>query len=213
MDFTQMLMKIAIGGCTWVLLILIILSILSIALIVEKFILYARWVRETRRLWENLRRSLEGERPQDMENLLEHCQTPIARVVSAGLEFLPSGTAAMMEAMEGEKVIVRMEIERRLAFLGTLGTNAPFIGLFGTVLGIIHSFKDLAVAGHGGGSVMAGISEALVSTAVGLWVAIPAAIFFNVFKKKSNDMMVYADSISHLMLSNFHKINNQRRPS
>ncbi len=208
-----MLIKIAIGGSTWVLILLVILSIFSIALIVEKSILYARWVRETRKLWKNLSKSLEGERPQDMENLLRHSQTPIARVVSAGLKFLPSGTGAMMEAMEGEKVIVRMEIERRLAFLGTLGTNAPFIGLFGTVLGIIHSFKDLAVAGHGGGSVMAGISEALVATAVGLWVAIPAAIFFNVFKKKANDMMVYADSISHLMLSNFHKINNQRRPS
>jgi len=212
-NFTQMLIKIAIGGSTWVLILLVILSIFSIALIVEKSILYARWVRETRKLWKNLSKSLEGERPQDMENLLRHSQTPIARVVSAGLKFLPSGTGAMMEAMEGEKVIVRMEIERRLAFLGTLGTNAPFIGLFGTVLGIIHSFKDLAVAGHGGGSVMAGISEALVATAVGLWVAIPAAIFFNVFKKKANDMMVYADSISHLMLSNFHKINNQRRPS
>ena len=210
MDFTQMLIKIAIGGSTWVLILLVILSILSIALIVEKSVLYARWVRETRRLWEEMKKSFKGETPSEMENILQHSNTPITRIIKAGLKSFPE-REAMMEAIEAEKVIVHMEIERRLAFLGTLGTNAPFIGLFGTVLGIIHAFKDLAITGSGGGSVMSGISEALVATGVGLWVAIPAAIFYNIFKKKSNDIMVYADSISHLMVGNFHKINSQRR--
>jgi len=190
MDFTQMLIKIAIGGSTWVLILLVILSILSIALIVEKSVLYARWVRETRRLWEEMKKSFEGEAPPEIENILQHNNTPITRIIKAGLASLPE-KEAMMEAIEAEKVIVHMEMERRLAFLGTLGTNAPFIGLFGTVLGIIHAFKDLAITGSGGGSVMSGISEALVATGVGLWVAIPAAIFYNIFKKKSNDIMVY----------------------
>lgn len=210
MNFTQMLIKIAVGGSTWVLLLLIILSILSIALIIEKSILYARWVRETRGLWEEMKKSFEGETPFEMENILQHHNTPVTRIIKAGLRSLPE-KEAMMEAIEAEKVIVQMEMERRLAFLGTMGTNAPFIGLFGTVLGIIHAFKDLAVAGHGGGSVMSGISEALVATGVGLWVAIPAAVFYNIFKKKSNDVMVYADSIFHLMVGNFHKIGSQRR--
>ncbi len=210
MDFTQMLIKIAVGGSTWVLLLLVILSILSIALIIEKSILYARWVRETRRLWEEMKKSFEGETPSEIENILQHNTTPITRIIRAGLRYLPE-KEAMMEAIEAEKVIVHMEMEKRLAFLGTLGTNAPFIGLFGTVLGVIHAFKDLAITGSGGGSVMSGISEALVATGVGLWVAIPAAIFYNIFKKKSNDMMVYADSISHLMVGNFHKINSQRK--
>lgn len=210
MNFTQMLIKIAVGGSTWVLLLLVILSILSIALIIEKSILYARWVRETRRLWEEMKKSFEGETPPEMENILQHNNTPITRIIKAGLRSLPE-KEAMTEAIEAEKVIVHMEMEKRLAFLGTLGTNAPFIGLFGTVLGIIHAFKDLAITGSGGGSVMSGISEALVATGVGLWVAIPAAIFYNIFKKKSGDIMVYADSISHLMVGNFHKINSQRR--
>jgi biopolymer transport protein ExbB/TolQ len=205
-----MLIKIAVGGSTWVLLLLVILSILSIALIIEKSILYARWVRETRRLWEEMKKSFEGETPSEIENILQHNTTPITRIIRAGLRYLPE-KEAMMEAIEAEKVIVHMEMEKRLAFLGTLGTNAPFIGLFGTVLGVIHAFKDLAITGSGGGSVMSGISEALVATGVGLWVAIPAAIFYNIFKKKSNDMMVYADSISHLMVGNFHKINSQRK--
>ena len=210
MDFTQMLIKIAVGGSTWVLLLLVILSILSIALIIEKSILYARWVRETRRLWEEIKKSFEGETPSEMENILQHNNTPITRIIRAGLRSLLE-KETMTEAIEAEKVIVQMEMERRLAFLGTLGTNAPFIGLFGTVLGIIHAFKDLAITGSGGGSVMSGISEALVATGVGLWVAIPAAVFYNIFKKKSNDVMVYADSISHLMVGNFHKIGSQRR--
>ena len=210
MDFAQMLIKIAIGGSTWVLILLVILSILSIALIVEKSVLYARWVRETRRLWEEMKKSFEGEAPPEIENILQHNNTPITRIIKAGLASLPE-KGTMMEAIEAEKVIVHMEMERRLTFLGTLGTNAPFIGLFGTVLGIVHAFKDLAITGSGGGSVMSGISEALVATGVGLWVAIPAAIFYNIFKKKSSDIMVYADSISHLMVGNFHKINSQRR--
>lgn len=210
MNFTQMLIKMAVGGSSWILLLLVILSILSIALIIEKSILYAPWVRETKRLWEEMKKSFEDTTPPEMENILQHNKTPITRIIRAGLRSLPE-KEAMMEAIEAEKIIVRMEVERRLAFLGTLGTNAPFIGLFGTVLGIIHAFKDLAITGSGGGSVMSGISEALVATGVGLWVAIPAAIFYNIFKKKSNDMMVYADSISHLMVGNFHKINSQRK--
>jgi biopolymer transport protein ExbB len=79
----------------------------------------------------------------------------------------------------------RLEYERRLAFLGTLGNNAPFIGLFGTVLGIIRAFADLAAhpGAAGAGSVMAGISEALVATAVGLAVALPAVVSFNLFQR------------------------------
>jgi biopolymer transport protein ExbB len=78
----------------------------------------------------------------------------------------------------------RLELERRLGFLGTLGNNAPFIGLFGTVLGIIRAFQDLSVAGKPNTSVvMAGISEALVATAIGLFVALPAVLFYNHFQR------------------------------
>ena len=79
----------------------------------------------------------------------------------------------------------RIEYERRLAFLGTLGNNAPFVGLFGTVLGIIRAFADLAgnPDAAGSGTVMAGISEALVATAVGLFVALPAVVAYNFFQR------------------------------
>ncbi|MGB5158267.1 MotA/TolQ/ExbB proton channel family protein [Desulfobacterium sp. N47] len=210
MNLTQILMDIAIGGSTWILMLLIVLSILSIALIIEKSILYTRWLRETKRLWEEVKKYFESNSSSEMENILQQSNTPITRIIRAGLGSLTE-KESMMEAIEAEKIITRMEIERRLAFLGTLGTNAPFIGLFGTVLGIIHTFKDLAISGQGGTSVISGISEALIATGVGLWVAIPSAVFYNIFKKKSSDMMVYADSIAHFMIGNFQKINSQRR--
>jgi biopolymer transport protein ExbB len=79
----------------------------------------------------------------------------------------------------------RLDYERRLVFLGTLGNNAPFIGLFGTVLGVIRAFADLAAHPGAGGAatVMAGISEALVATAVGLFVALPAVVMFNLYTR------------------------------
>lgn len=186
------------------LLLLIILSILSIALIVEKAILYWRWGRDTKKLLAEIKENLKSGSLEKLHTHL-HNPSPVFRIIEAGLSAVPFGPKAIVEAMEGEKITVRMYLEKRLSFLGTLGANAPFIGLFGTVLGIIHAFKDLSVSGEGGQSVMAGISEALVATAVGLFVAIPAAIFFNVFKKKANDMMAYADSLSHFILKTFHQ--------
>ncbi|TMQ10805.1 MAG: MotA/TolQ/ExbB proton channel family protein [Deltaproteobacteria bacterium] len=96
----------------------------------------------------------------------------------------------------------RRQIESGLVFLGTLGNNAPFVGLFGTVLGIIVAFRELssAAASVAGGTgnmnnVMSGIAEALVSTAVGILVAVPAVIFFNIFQKKT---VVIEDNIGAL---------------
>jgi biopolymer transport protein ExbB len=197
-------MRIALGGGNWVLLLLIILSILSIALIVEKAILYWRWGRDTKKLLAEVKENLESDSLEKLHTHL-HNPSPVSIIIEAGLSAVPFGPKAIVEAMEGEKITVRMYLEKRLSFLGTLGANAPFIGLFGTVLGIIHAFKDLSVSGEGGQSVMAGISEALVATAVGLFVAIPAAIFFNVFKKKASDMMAYADSLSHFILKTFYR--------
>ena len=89
--------------------------------------------------------------------------------------------------------------EKHLNFLGTVGSNAPFIGLLGTVLGIVRAFKDLSVNTSGGiAVVMAGISEALLATAVGLFVAIPAVIAFNYFQNKADEHMEAIQSLSTL---------------
>ena len=203
MELTNILMRFAVGGGGWVLILLIILSIASIGVIIEKAILYYRFQRETKRLLAEMKFHLEEKGLDGAMDILADTKSPLSSIIKAGLSAIGSGPEAASEAMEAEKVVVKMNIEKRLALLGTLGANAPFIGLFGTVLGIVHSFKGLATSQQGG--VMTGISEALVATAVGLWVAIPAAIFFNFFKKRSNDMMAYAEAISHLILKSYHE--------
>jgi biopolymer transport protein ExbB len=98
----------------------------------------------------------------------------------------------------------RPQYERFLGFLGTLGSNAPFIGLFGTVLGIIKSFNDLSSTGVNSKNmqttVMAGISEALVATAVGLAVAIPAVVAYNVLTRSLKNLTARTNALGHAVV-------------
>ena len=104
--------------------------------------------------------------------------------------------------MAAVKARLRLELERHLGILGTLGNNAPFIGLFGTVLGIIKAFADLSHNQAGGSAaVMSGISEALVATAIGLFVAIPAVMAFNIFQGRVRKAMAEIDALAHRVLS------------
>ena len=109
------------------------------------------------------------------------------------------GDKELTAAVEGAKARERLRLERNLAFLATLGSNGPFIGLFGTVLGIIKAFHDLASSQAGGAStVMSGISEALVTTAVGLLVAIPAVVALNYFSRCVKVRLAEVDWVAHL---------------
>ena len=119
-----------------------------------------------------------------------------------GVEELPRGSTAAVEAMASARMRERLALEKHLGILGTLGNNAPFIGLFGTVLGIIKAFADLA-RNQGGGAavVMAGIADALVATAVGLLVALPAVVAFNIFQGRIRRTMGRVDLLAHLVLT------------
>ena len=124
------------------------------------------------------------------------------RVLLVGLREIPRGKAAVQDLMEGERLRVALYLGKRLSFLGTLGANAPFIGLLGTVLGIIHAFKDLALTEGGGGpAVMAGIAEALVATAVGLLVAIPAVVMYNFFHRRLHVVQERSRFLEQLLLA------------
>jgi len=107
-----------------------------------------------------------------------------------------------------EQILVRATRVRRkrfeggLLFLGTLGNNAPFIGLFGTVLGIVTAFRELGNNSMGAmGNVMSGIAEALIATAVGIMVALPAVIFYNVFQKKGADVEEQAGALGNVLIA------------
>ena len=173
--FTQM-------GATWVLWLLVGLSIAGVAVILERtaFLLWSR--DDVGKLRRDLRKMLaEGDLARARQSL-EESPCFEARVAVAGLG---AGTAGGAEQrMAGETEIVRQAMEKHLIYLGTLGNNAPFVGLLGTVIGIIGAFHQL---NQGVGQVTAGlmaqIGEALVATAIGLLVALPAVAFYNLFQR------------------------------
>ena len=106
----------------------------------------------------------------------------------------------------------RLNLEKPITILGTLGNNAPFVGLFGTVLGIIHAFHSLAENIKSGPAVvMAGISEALVATALGLFVAIPAVAAYNYFVKHIKKIMVDSENVARLAVSTHMNASGSKR--
>ncbi|MFP3867052.1 MAG: MotA/TolQ/ExbB proton channel family protein [Desulfobacteraceae bacterium] len=203
MDITKTLLNLALGGAAWVLWLLIILSIASVAVMIERGLVFYRG------------RFREGHFVADIEPLMERrdwtqamdrCAADAAfetQILWAGLQQVEQGKEAVQEAMESERIHIGLLLGKRLPFLGTLGANAPFIGLFGTVLGIIHAFKDLALTENGGGpAVMAGIAEALVATAVGLLVAIPAVVTYNYFHSRLHVVLERSQRLGRLLLTN-----------
>ena len=133
------------------------------------------------------------------KDLVQNAQGVETRVASAGLSNIFKGYASVEEAMTSRLVLERSRLEKNLIVLGTLGNNAPFIGLFGTVLGVIKAFNDLAVNGSSGASVvMAGISSALIATAFGILVALPAVIANNIFQTELKKKLTNSQSLIHL---------------
>jgi biopolymer transport protein ExbB len=125
-----------------------------------------------------------------------------AKVARTALAEAERGPQAVDEAATSAMIRERLQMERNLAFLGTVGNNAPFVGLFGTVIGIIQAFHHLSLNTQGGAAtVMAGISEALVATAIGLLVAIPAVAAFNIFQRRIKVVLGDADAVVHVLMA------------
>jgi biopolymer transport protein ExbB len=185
-----------------VLWLLIVLSLLSVAVMIERGLYYYSLRFDFAALAEDLRRMLLDGKFGDARKQAKAGKGPVAFVAQMGLEEAERGADAAESAMLGAKARVRLGLERNLAFLGTLGSNAPFIGLFGTVLGIIKAFHDLAGNQAGGIQVvMSGISEALVATAVGLLVAIPAVVGFNVYNRRVRAVSAQIDVVAQVILA------------
>jgi biopolymer transport protein ExbB len=191
-----------VTGATWVLWLLIGLSLLSVSLIIERLIFFASLQINLEQLQQQLARWLQARELETARQELAASRGVQAQILLAGLEAHERGPDAMAEAMLSAKTLQRARLERYLAFLGTLGNNAPFIGLFGTVVGIIKAFHDLSLEQSAGAqTVMSGISEALVATAMGLLVALPAVISFNYFQRRIRLLLSSADGMTHLLLS------------
>ena len=176
------------GGAT--VYVLISLSVFSLAIIVERVIFYYYCTRVGReQLMESVAREVRrGSLPKALD-ICKEANTPGSRVVGAGVERKGASLEEIENAMERQMMIEVSRLEKRISIVGTIGSTAVYIGLFGTVLGIIKAFQDIAQKGAGGVSVVInGIAEALICTAVGLCVAVPAVIAYNYFIKKIEDI-------------------------
>jgi biopolymer transport protein ExbB len=200
------LLAFTLLGAGWVLWLLLGLSVLSVAVMIERALYFARR-RMSWQFQELLNRCLSG----DIKGAAQVATSDSmeAEVVRAAAKVSDAGTEAVEKAVQSTIDRRRLEYEQWLFILGTLGNNAPFIGLFGTVLGIIRAFADLALANKGGGSstassVMAGISEALVATAVGLFVAIPAVLAFNIFQRLLKRVIGRSNALGNAIASGLH---------
>ena len=191
-------------GAEWVLYVLVILSMVSITIIVERVLYFRRNAVNGKVLAAKLHELLSAGQLRQAWELVAESEAIENKVIAAGLTASQRGREACAEAMLSTKVRERMGVEARISVLGTIGSNAPFIGLLGTVLGIIRAAGDLAGSSAAGGnpnSVMSGVFEALVATAVGLFVAIPAVVAFNYFNRKVKGVMSQVDSLAHMVLS------------
>lgn len=181
---TSLLQGLTLLGEEWVLWILIALSIFSVAISIDRLVFFLTNSLGNTGALEKMLASGDGE---GALKAVEGRKGMEAAVVRAAVQAGDKGPEAVQEVIEGTIVRERLRFDSWLSFLGTLGNNAPFIGLFGTVLGIIRAFHDLANApasAQGNASVvMSGISGALIATAVGLAVAIPAVVAFNLFQR------------------------------
>lgn len=200
-NIVDKLLGLTLLGAEWVLWLLIFLSILSVAIILERAVYFRRIKVDFTSFSQNLARYLADGNVDGAKGLCQASASLEAQVAARGFAVENKGAKAMEENMTGYLVGSRQTLDRGLVVLGTLGNNAPFIGLFGTVIGIIKAFNDLSTNPAGGPSVvMAGISEALIATAVGLMVAIPAVIAYNFFQRLVKRHMANSESVMNLLL-------------
>lgn len=205
MNLTDQLVDVALLGAEWVLWLLLLLSILSVGVMVERALfLYKRQV-DASSVEKAVVTAVREDTVAGLRKRWGDSDAMIARVAIAGVEARDRGIESVEEAMNSAKASAREDYERNLVVLGTLGNNAPFIGLFGTVLGIIQAFHELQANPEGGIDVVMGsVSEALVATAVGILVAIPAVVAFNVLNRRVRGASAATDAVAHRVLAELH---------
>jgi biopolymer transport protein ExbB len=191
-------------GATPVLWLMLVLSAGSLAVILERAWFFHRTRADIETLVTTLTERLRAYDMEGARQLLRGSRSAEAAVAQVGMSELRRGANAVREAMAGAALLQRRRLERRLNYLGTLANNAPFIGLFGTVVGIIMAFDQLSTSkAHGSASaaVMASIAEALVTTAIGIGIAVPAVAAYNSFQKQIQRVSDQTNALGHVLLA------------
>jgi len=209
------------GSMAWVarcvVIILFIMSIWSLAVMIDRALYFSAARKQSREFAPKVAGALKDGRLDEAIKVADRSKkSHLAEVVTAGLqEFRSYGSGGAItdeqiesskRALERSEAIVHAKLKRGLGTLATIGSTAPFIGLFGTVIGILHAFQQIATQKTAGiGAVAGGISEALVTTAFGLLVAIPAVMCFNYFTNKVEAFDVEMDNSSSELVDYFIK--------
>ena len=203
------------SGTSWILWLLGGLSLVGAIITVERWFFYRARVTDL----EATARALDGHLAAGQLGVaveeLGRSRSTAGAIAAAGLRLADRGPGAADRAMQSAAALERTRLEQWLAYLGTVGNNAPFIGLFGTVVGVIGAFEELGhgAPGHGAGAgaaaaaqvasqaVMSSIAEALVATAVGIFVALPAVAAYNYFQRRIATLLGSSEVLSQLVLA------------
>lgn len=189
-------------GAGWIMWLLVGLSVVSLAIIIERAIVFLGTREDTESLRAELRKLYAEKNFEQAKKRLASSKSFEAQIIAAAVDDFDKGPDSIEERLGGEQKLARGRMDKNLAFLGTVGNNAPFVGLLGTVIGVVRSFRELTM-GQGGqvsDSLLREIGEALVATAIGLLVAIPAVAFFNYFQRLIKGRLDFATTMGSDLL-------------
>ncbi|MEZ4461276.1 MAG: MotA/TolQ/ExbB proton channel family protein [bacterium] len=203
---TNFLLQFTRVGAEWVLWLLVLLSFACIFIMVQRFMFLRARELPVHELRVKLNAALdEGDYAKATELLADN-DTMEAKTVLFGLRHYERGAEGVEDLLTGALATEKVRYEKGLNFLATVGSNAPFIGLFGTVIGIINAFDNLAAGTDEGAKlVMAAIAEALIATGVGILVAIPAVIAYNYFKGRVKVSVSQTELLGRSLISHLRK--------
>jgi biopolymer transport protein ExbB len=188
---------------------LLVLSIIAVAIVIERLVFFAQQHGDSKGLLRQIGQRIERD---DIAGAIAVCQQNkgmLPKILEFGLQRGTKNRADISDALSIALMEHLNSLERNLGVIGTIAVIAPFVGLFGTVLGIIHAFDDIALKGNSTPAVVAaGVGEALVTTAAGLFVAVLSVIFFNYFKTRikayNQEMIVAANQLAEML--HFHNV-------
>ncbi len=204
---TEKLLEVARVGGEWVLYGLIVLSMLSIAITIERLIYFLRNSAKMEVLVPALMAKVTKGDLEGAEQVLKKDNSEESRMALRVLEWRTDGRDALRRILDAVVLERRPMLEKGTIFLGTVGNNAPFIGLFGTVLGVVEAFEKLGHGAAAGGAgamdgVMSAIGEALIATAVGILVAIPAVVAYNMLSRRAQRVEENVERLCNILIAN-----------
>lgn len=192
--------------------VLAICSIVTVGFFVERVLYFHSTRSDTRQFMNELGNQLKSGNPRAALDYCNQQKSPVARVTAQGIMHLGRSREELQQRLDTAIDLETVEMERHLGVLGTMSNIAPLLGLFGTVVGIIRAFADIARTGSGGGAVVAmGVSEALMTTAAGIVVAVIATVGFNFFVRQIRTRTAQLEDAREAFFTLWHQFNKRSR--